>query len=45
MAPVGYGRFFDVDNGINGHEMYTWSHQMITGGWIILTVKSIIPSP
>ena len=24
-----------AENGINGHEMYTWSHQMITDGWII----------
>ena len=27
--------YFIAENGVNGHEMYSWSHQMITDGWII----------
>ncbi|MGB0265380.1 MAG: DUF7151 family protein [Candidatus Poseidoniaceae archaeon] len=27
--------YFIAENGINGHEMYAWNHEMITDGWII----------
>ena len=35
LVLAGGNLFFIAENGINGHEMYAWNHQMITDGWII----------